>query len=302
AWSFIKIVRRSNLESFLLSPPAYWAPLPAASLWYAPIDELALFLAYGRSFGPPQYLQLLVAPDDLQLQAETSNGVELGAKLLELAGLYGEVTGWYKEFTNYIDVGEESYDAIPKIHIWGVESELEWYPSEVFDADFGEPTVYAGYAWTGSYLMGLTYTGNKMPWYPEHEAWAGGSWGFGLWPGAGRGRQLPEPPVHRPREPRGRGPGHRRLRADPRLHPGQPVDAHEDPPAPGLAAGVHRGDQEHRRRPLLLADRRPQRRHPRRPAADFLSQHGLCHDFLPTNAREPRKRRRRREMAWNAGF
>ncbi|NVB43764.1 TonB-dependent receptor [Pseudenhygromyxa sp. WMMC2535] len=96
-------------------------------------------LAYGRSFGPPQYLQLLVAPDDLQLQAETSNGVELGAKLLELAGLYGEVTGWYKEFTNYIDVGEESYDAIPKIHIWGVESELEWYPSEVFDADFGEP-------------------------------------------------------------------------------------------------------------------------------------------------------------------
>ena len=59
---------------------------------------------------------------------ETSNSVELGLKLLELGGIYGESTVWYKEFTNFIDVGQESFDLIPKIHIWGVESELEWYP------------------------------------------------------------------------------------------------------------------------------------------------------------------------------
>ncbi|NVB43765.1 hypothetical protein G6O69_38565 [Pseudenhygromyxa sp. WMMC2535] len=38
-----------------------------------------------------------------------------------------------------------------------------------------------------------------------------------------------------------------------------------------------------------------------RPRTFYLNM-GFAHDFLPTNAREPRKRRRRREMAWNAGF
>ncbi|NVB43337.1 TonB-dependent receptor [Pseudenhygromyxa sp. WMMC2535] len=299
---FIKIVRRSNLESFLLSPPAYWAPLPAASLWYAPIDELALFLAYGRSFGPPQYLQLLVAPDDLQLQAETSNGVELGAKLLELAGLYGEVTGWYKEFTNYIDVGEESYDAIPKIHIWGVESELEWYPSEVFDADFGEPTVYAGYAWTGSYLMGLTYTGNKMPWYPEHEAWAGGSWGFdfGLELGVDVSYQSRQYTDLENREVEdqdtaayGPIPAYTLVNLWTRMKTPLPRGWRLEFTGgiKNIADVRYFSRTDDRNAGILVG----------RPRTFYLNM-GFAHDFLPTNAREPRKRRRRREMAWNAGF
>lgn len=174
---FIQLARRSNLESFALRRN-YWAPLPAASLWYAPLDQLALFTAYGRSFGPPQYLQVTVAPSENQLEPENADSVELGFKLLELAGIYGEVTGWYKGFSNYIDVGQDSFDIIPKIHIWGVESELEWYPSEAFDGNFGEPGLYAGYGWTDSYLVGLTFVGKQMPWYPEHEVWAGTSYGF----------------------------------------------------------------------------------------------------------------------------
>ncbi|MFO7563534.1 MAG: TonB-dependent receptor [Enhygromyxa sp.] len=177
---YIKLSRRSNLESFVVGR-GYWAPLPAASIWYAPIDELALFAAYGRSFGPPQYLQLTVAPSERQLIPETSNSVELGLKLLELGGIYGESTVWYKDFHNFIDVGEDSFDDITRIHLWGVETELEWYPTDLWDM-YGEPSLYAGYGWTASRLIGLTYTGNKMPWYPEHEAWAGASYAldFGL--------------------------------------------------------------------------------------------------------------------------
>lgn len=173
---YIQLSRRANLDGFVIDRQ-YWAPLPAASFWYAPVDEFALFVAYGRSFGPPQYLQVAVAGADDQLEPETSNSVELGLKALELGGVYGELTGWYKEFTNYIDVGQESFDIIPKIHIWGIESELSWYPGEVWDP-VGELELYAGYGWTDSYLLGLAINGNKMPWYPAHEVWAGASYGF----------------------------------------------------------------------------------------------------------------------------
>ncbi len=173
---YIQIARRSNLENLGVRRN-YWAPLPAASLWYAPIDEISLFLAYGRSFGPPQYLQITVAPSEKQLEPETSNSLEFGLKLLELGGLYGESTVWYKDFTNFIDVGEESFDIIPKIFIWGAESELEWLPSEVWDMP-GELSFDVGYGWTNSFMRGQAITGNKMPWYPVHEAWGGGSYGF----------------------------------------------------------------------------------------------------------------------------
>ncbi|HVH98437.1 MAG TPA: TonB-dependent receptor [Enhygromyxa sp.] len=177
---YIQIVRRSNLERLVIRRN-YWAPLPAASVWYAPVDQFALFAAYGRSFGPPQYLQLVVALDEQQLEPETSNSAEFGIKLLELGGLYGESTAWYKDFNNYIDVGDESFDAISTIYIWGIESELEWFPADIWDM-YGEPSLYLGYGWTDSHLVGLTYTGNKMPWYPEHEAWAGAAYAldFGL--------------------------------------------------------------------------------------------------------------------------
>jgi Fe(3+) dicitrate transport protein len=173
---YIQLARRANIENFAIGRN-YWAPLPAASFWYAPIDQFALFLAYGRSFGPPQYLQITVAGVADQLTPETSNSVELGLKALELGGIYGESTVWYKEFSHFIDVGEDSFDEIPKIHIWGVESEIYWYPGEVWDIR-GEIELYAGYGWTDSYMLGLAIDGNQMPWYPKHEAWAGASYEF----------------------------------------------------------------------------------------------------------------------------
>jgi Fe(3+) dicitrate transport protein len=177
---YIQVARRSNLERLVIQRD-YWAPLPAASIWLSPIDELALFVAYGRSFGPPQYLQISVSPSAIQLRPELSNSVEVGAKLLDVAGLYAESTVWYKDFTDFIDVGEESFDTITEIYSWGVETEIEWYPSEIWDT-YGEPSIYAGYGWTDSLVFGLAIDGHKMPWYPTHEAWAGASYAmdFGL--------------------------------------------------------------------------------------------------------------------------
>lgn len=173
---YIQMSFRDNLLSRMLRRN-FWAPLPAASLWYSPVDEVALFLAYGRSFGPPQYLQLNAAPSNKLLLPETSNSLELGLKVLELAGIYGESTLWYKDFRNFLDVGEESYDLIQTIYLYGVESEIEWIPSEVWDMP-GELSVYGGYGWTGSYLNGSAIKGHIMPWYPVHEAWWGGSYEF----------------------------------------------------------------------------------------------------------------------------
>jgi Fe(3+) dicitrate transport protein len=173
---YIQLAFRSNLEDRALRRN-FWAPLPAASLWYAPRDEVAIFLAYGRSFGPPQYLQLHGAPSNQKLEPETSNSLELGVKILELGGIYGESTVWYKDFTWFLDVGEDAFDLIPKVYLWGVESELEWLPSEVWDMP-GELSFYVGYGWTGSNVITATNPGVIMPWYPVHEAWGGGSYEF----------------------------------------------------------------------------------------------------------------------------
>jgi Fe(3+) dicitrate transport protein len=181
---YIRLHSKNLLEDAEIAR-AYWAPLPALSLWYAPIDQLAIFASYGRSFGPPQYVQVSIAGTGESLNPETSNGVELGVKILELAGLYAESTAWYKEFTNFVDMGDEAFDIYPKIHIWGIESEVSWYPFEVWDG-WGELELYVGYGWTDSYMFGSAIQGNKMPWYPQHEAWAGGSYEteFGLTVGA----------------------------------------------------------------------------------------------------------------------
>lgn len=155
----------------------YWAPLPAASLWYSPVDEFALFLAYGRSFSSASYLQLSATPTPNWLNPETSDSVELGLKTLELGGFYAESTVWYRYFRNYLDEGDTTFDLINKVHVWGIETDLSWYPGEVWDMP-GELELYAGYGWTRSEVYGLTYSGNTMPWYPEHEAWAGASYAF----------------------------------------------------------------------------------------------------------------------------
>ena len=180
----VNLGRRDNLatdcqpgEERCVLERRYVAPLPAASLWYSPVDGLAFDLAYGRSFGPPQYLQVSAATSDRKLVPEVADSVEFGVKVEELAGFEGSVTPFYKAFADYLDVGQDSVDNIGDLWTWGVETDIAWYPFDVWDAK-GELEIYAGHIWLDSELRGGNYDGNKVAWYPDHEAWAGANYAF----------------------------------------------------------------------------------------------------------------------------
>lgn len=167
----VRLSRRDENTGEVISRN-YTAPLPAASLWGEPVEGLALYLGYGRSFGPPQFLQLTIGQTEQDLQPERANSAELGLKFYELAGFYGEVTGWYKGFRDYLDIGENAIDNVGNTHAWGTEIDLEWEPGEVWDAVSGLG-FYAGHAWTASRIIGGNNDGNVLPWYPVQEAWGG---------------------------------------------------------------------------------------------------------------------------------
>ncbi|MCB9701733.1 MAG: TonB-dependent receptor [Myxococcales bacterium] len=173
---------RNNLSQRSLSR-FYWQVLPAASIWYGPIDEVALFAGYGRSFGPSQFLQVDTATSDsnYQLNPEIADMVEGGIKLLELGGVYADFTGWYRYYRDLTDIGETQVDRIAGAHVYGVETDVSWEPGEVWEAVEGLE-LNVGYAWTQSKIAAGQYTGNHLAWYPAHEVWgsAGYEFPFGL--------------------------------------------------------------------------------------------------------------------------
>ncbi|MCA9662044.1 MAG: TonB-dependent receptor, partial [Myxococcales bacterium] len=169
---------RNNLSQRALSR-FYWEILPAASVWYGPIDELAVFAGYGRSFGPSQFLQVDTATSDsnYQLNPEVADMVEGGVKLLELGGLYADFTGWYRYYQDLTDVGETQVDRIAGAHVYGVETDVTWEPGEVWDRAEGVE-LNVGYAWTESSIAAGQYAGNRLAWYPAHEVWGSASYEF----------------------------------------------------------------------------------------------------------------------------
>lgn len=175
---------RNNLSQRALNR-SYWEVLPAASIRYEPVDELSLYVGYGRSFGPSQFLQVDTATSDtnFQLNPEMADMVEAGIKVLELGGVYGEVSGWYRNYRDLTDIGETQVDRIPAANVYGVEAEVEWEPGEVWEKIEGL-NLTAGYAWTGSKITRGQYTGNRLAWYPAHEVWGSLSyelpWGLGF--------------------------------------------------------------------------------------------------------------------------
>lgn len=167
--------------------PIYGGVLPGASIWYGS-DTVAVYLGYGRSFGAPSYYSgTLSMPSDpmgrarLLLRPELAETVEGGLKLMELGGVYAELSGWYRYFKTLRDEGDNSIDIIPAAHTYGGELDLTWEPGEVWEKIEGLE-LNAGYAYTGSRVLGGIYSGNRMPWYPAHEAWGGASYEapFGL--------------------------------------------------------------------------------------------------------------------------
>jgi len=169
---------RNNLSQRALNR-TYWEVLPAASLWYGPIDQLALFAGYGRSFGPSQFLQVDTATSDsnFQLNPEIADMVEGGVKLLELGGVYADFTGWYRYYQDLTDVGETQVDRIVGAHVYGVEADLTWEPGEIWEGVEGL-SLNVGYGWTESSIAAGQYAGNRLAWYPAHEVWGSASYEF----------------------------------------------------------------------------------------------------------------------------
>src|SRR5690606_22033119 len=120
---------------------------------------------------------------NFQLNPEMADMVEAGIKVLELGGVYGEVSGWYRNYRDLTDIGETQVDRIPAANVYGVEAEVEWEPGEVWEKIEGL-NLTVGYAWTGSKITRGQYTGNRLAWYPAHEVWGSASyefpWGLGL--------------------------------------------------------------------------------------------------------------------------
>ena len=155
--------------------------LPGLNVWYGG-DRVAGFIGYGRSFGAPSYFSASVnMVSSRYRQPELADMVEGGIKLMELGGVYADVTGWYKYFRFLRDEGDNSLAIIPGAHAYGVEAEVEWEPGEVWERAEGLE-LKLGYAYTGSAVLKDIYTGNRMPWYPVHEAWGSAAYRlpFGL--------------------------------------------------------------------------------------------------------------------------
>lgn len=160
--------------------PLQGGPLPAFNVWYGG-DRVAGFVGYGRSFGAPSYfsatVNMPVNDGSRYIQPELADMVEGGLKLMELGGVYADLTLWYKYFSYLRDEGDNSLSIIPGAHAYGVEAEVEWEPGEVWERVDGLE-LKAGYAYTGSAVTRDLYKGNLMPWYPVHEAWGGAAYRF----------------------------------------------------------------------------------------------------------------------------
>ncbi|MCA9692504.1 MAG: TonB-dependent receptor [Nannocystaceae bacterium] len=149
------------------------APAPAASIRYSPLDELSLFLGYGRSFGIPSFKIAHASARDMPYQTERADQLELGFKSYELLGLYGETTGYFRYIRNMYDAGELTFDRLGVVYVGGVENDLTWAPGDIWEAVEGLE-FNVGHAWTRSQIVRgpAGITGNVLAWYPEHEVWA----------------------------------------------------------------------------------------------------------------------------------
>ena len=160
--------------------PLQGGALPGLSLWYG-IDEVAGFVGYGRSFGAPSYFSATInmptTDNSRWIQPELADMVEGGVKLMDLGGVYASFDVWYKYFRFLRDEGDNSIAIIPAAHGYGVDANVEWLPGEVWERVEGIE-LEAGYAYTGSKVLADIYAGNRMPWYPVHEAWGRASYRF----------------------------------------------------------------------------------------------------------------------------
>ncbi|MFN7134908.1 MAG: TonB-dependent receptor domain-containing protein, partial [Myxococcales bacterium] len=144
--------------------------LPGASVWFSPLEELAVFASYGRSFGSPQYQQLGLARSTKQLTAEIADTGEVGVKLLELKGVTASLTAFVMYFHAQIEFDETSFENVGTTLHRGFESELSFDLGEWADALDGTE-IGLGYTWTRAQTIGGPFRGKVVPYVPEHSVW-----------------------------------------------------------------------------------------------------------------------------------
>ncbi|TPV94245.1 MAG: hypothetical protein B7733_16190 [Myxococcales bacterium FL481] len=170
-------IRRHDRLSGDRGSQIYAAPLPGASIWYAVSPHVGIFAGYGRSFGPPHFLQLAVAEQAEQLRAETADTPEWGLKLHDWRGFDARVTGWLKRFDNLIDVSLDDIDLPGDTLATGIESRLDWRRAGS-GRSRAEPHLWLAHAWTRGHVTSGLHRDNQLPWYPRHSLSAGAGLAF----------------------------------------------------------------------------------------------------------------------------
>ena len=165
----VRMARRDNLRQTLLETH-YTAALPSAAVYLSPVYEFAVFMNYSRSFGSPQYMQLVLAGAERQLQPEIADTVEGGVRVRELGGFDAELTGFHMRFANQIEFDDTTFENIGETWHTGVEASLYFWPgyySEALDGlemEVGETLLFT------QVEAGL-YAGNELPYAPRHSVW-----------------------------------------------------------------------------------------------------------------------------------
>jgi len=170
----VRLARRDNLRQQLMQS-GYSAWLPAGSLHISPRPEWALFGSYARSFGSPQFLQVVLAGDESKLTAEVADTFEVGGRLRDLGGFEAELTGFHMRFQDQIEFGETTFENIGETLHRGVEGSLYFWPgwySEALDGlelEVGDTLLF-------SEIEAGLYAGNEMPYAPRHSLWWDVGW------------------------------------------------------------------------------------------------------------------------------
>lgn len=148
------------------------ALLPSTELRHAPLPELSLFVAYGQTFSPPQFLQIALAQERQEFRPERGHSGELGLRFVLWRGrLRGSSVGFYKEIRHYADVSAERLDRPGRLRALGAEQQLHWeLPLPWGSARLG-PRVRAGggYTWTRARIVQGEFDGIRLPWVPRHR-------------------------------------------------------------------------------------------------------------------------------------
>jgi len=170
----VRMARRDNLRQELLETK-YSVFLPSASLAWQPVYEFEAFTAYSRSFGSPQFMQLVLAGNQRQLEAEIADTIEAGVRMREVAGFDAEATFFHMWFNNRIEFDDTTFENIGATRHMGVEASLYFWPGEFAQALDGFE-FEVGNTFLIARVVEGPYKGKDLAYAPRNSTWWNASW------------------------------------------------------------------------------------------------------------------------------